>query len=101
MTRSELIKMTGSEEQANFAINYILGSIKPAFIITVVKARLSEIQDRLNELSKLGKVAAYTNGSWSANYGAVYSGEASQEQYEEVDILLYESNRLTSIIAGR
>ncbi len=101
MTREDLTIMTGSEEQTDFAIKYILGSIKPEFVRAVVRARLGEIQTRINELSNLGEVAVYRNGTWGASYGSVASGEATEDEYYEVGALLYEKNRLTSIIAVR
>ena len=42
MTRSELVKMMGSEERADWMMEQILASIKPAFVAMILKTKAEE-----------------------------------------------------------
>ena len=44
MTKQELIKMTGSEEQADYAMEILLRNCKKAFVRMAIQAELNEIK---------------------------------------------------------
>ena len=48
MTRSELVKMMGSEERADWMMEQILASIKPAFVAMILKT-MAKAQETTEE----------------------------------------------------
>jgi len=112
MTMNELIKMTGSEEQANYALKILLGSVKPAFVRSAIRAELDRIQKEIDALKAEG-VICYYNSTYHVNwYCEDLRGwdmtEEQQEAYntarrkcEEADALLYTRNRTESLISYR
>lgn len=94
MTREELIKTTGSEEQAEYALTIILKQLKPEFVSGCVNAEIAEINAKISEL-KSKDVIYTTNGSEHVNWGA-----GSDDCYA-ADSLLYQRNRIKSLTAVR
>lgn len=113
MTMQELITMTGSEEQADYALRVLLAHVKPAMIHAAVKAELDGINREIKALEAEGY--AYTcNGMQHANWRkaeelngwtltpdqqAAY--DAAIAKCQQVEHLLYRRNRTTDLIAYR
>lgn len=113
MTKQELIKMVGSEVQADYALEIILKNLKPSFIRTVVQTELNEVDREINTMEMAGYIVT-ANGQKRVNWGKAMKlvgwnlSEEQQAEYEEVykkcancDSLLYKRNRLISLIAIR
>ena len=113
MTKAELIKMTGSEEQANYALELLLKSVKPAMIRSAVRAELDRIQEEIEALKAEG-IICYYNQTYHVNWGSAdrLNGwdltEEQQAAYDAAwrkcaaaDALLYKRNRTESLIAYR
>lgn len=43
MNKEELIKMTGSEEQANYAMEILLNKVKRNFVESIIKLEIKEV----------------------------------------------------------
>lgn len=113
MTREELIKMCGSEEQANLAIDILLKNVKPAFVQSCIKVEIAKTEEKISDYKSSGFI--YTsNGTYHTNWNKAnelngFSLSADQEkQYDdafekcnEAESLLYRKNRLTSLISVR
>lgn len=94
MTKQELIEMTGSEEQANYTVQIILKQLKPEFVRQCVKAELAGVEAKVKTLKE--KDVIYTsNGTERINW------KADRDGCYEADRLLYQRNRLKSLIAIR
>ena len=94
MKKQELIEMTGSEEQANYAVQIILEQLKPEFVRQCVKAELAGVEVKIKTLKE--KDVIYTsNGTECINW------KADSDECYEANGLLYQRNRLTSLIAIR
>lgn len=119
MTKQELIKMTGSEEQAEYAMNILLKNCKESFIKMTIKAELAEIDEQI-EAFKADGIIATANGFNSVNWGAADApfgnepgafwtateeqkaqAEAIEERCREADRLLYRRNRTVNLLAAR
>ncbi len=50
MTKEELVKMVGTEEQADYAMEIILSQVKKDFVKSAIKAKIAEVESRMNEL---------------------------------------------------
>jgi len=119
MTKQELIKMTGSEEQADFAMEILLKNCKKDFVRMAIRAELNAIEKEIKTFEEEG-VLVMRNGSYSVNWGAprrVFGDEpgaawhATEEQKAEseaiesrcyeANALLYRRNRTTSLLAIR
>lgn len=113
MEKSELIQMTGSEEQANYAMKILLKQVKPEFVHSVIKAELAEIEAEIKALEAEGYVVM-VNGSYSANWGKAMAldgwnlspeqeaaFDAAWNKCSKVEALLYRRNRTISLIAVR
>lgn len=119
MTRKELIEMTGSEEQAAYALDILLKGIKAPFLRMAIQAELGEIDSEISGLEAEGLIVK-TNGTLSVNWqaeDAVFGSEpgafwsATEEQRQEAerirehlqkaDALLYRRNRTVSLLAAR
>ena len=117
MTRQELIEMTGSEEQATFAMNILLNQCKQDFVRMAIKAELKAIEAEIEEYKQEG-IIYEANHSYSVDWGAperVYGNEpgaywhATEEQKAEAEriekkcsdatALLYRRNRTIDLIA--
>ena len=119
MTKQELIKMTGSEEQADFAMEILLRYCKKAFVRMAIQAELNEIEREVKAFEEEG-ILHNCNSSYHVDWGAPlrFFGDepgavwhASEEQKAEpvavekrcceADALLYRRNRTTSLLAVR
>ena len=69
MTKQELIKMTGSEEQADFAMEILLKNCKKAFVEMAIKAELNEIEKEVKAFEEEGILSRY-NSTWHVNWAA-------------------------------
>lgn len=54
MTKQELIKMMGDEDKADFAMALILESIKPEFVMAVLKTKKEKAEKLYEERTKSG-----------------------------------------------
>ena len=119
MTKQELIKMTGSEEQAEYAMSILLKNCKESFVTMAIKAELAEIDEQIEALKADGIIET-ANGSDRVNWGAADApfgtepgafwnateeqeaqAEAIQARCYEADSLLYRRNRTASLLAAR
>lgn len=50
MTREDLVKMVGNEDQANYAIDFILGNITGEFVKNVLKVELKKVETEIKAL---------------------------------------------------
>ena len=95
MTKQELIKMTGNEEQADFAMEILLKNCKEAFVRMAIQAELKEIEKQVKAFKEEG-VLVMPNGSYRVNWGA-----PNRERCYEADALLYRRNRTISLLVAR
>ena len=119
MTKQELTKMTGSEEQAAYAMEILLKNCKKAFVEMAIRAELNEIEREVKAFEEEGILSRY-NSTWHVNWCAVnrvYGDEpgaawhATAKQQAEADAiekrcyeanaLLYRRNRTIALIAVR
>ena len=119
MTKQELIKMTGSEEQADFAMEILLKNCKKPFVRMAIQVELDEIEREAKDFEKEG-VLVMRNGSYSVNWGAPRNvfgdepgaawhatdeqqarSEAIEKRCYAADALLYRRNRTVSLLAVR
>lgn len=119
MTKQELIKMTGSEEQADYAMEILLKNCKKDFIRMAIKAEMAEINKEIDAF-KEDEIIVSTNGFDKVNWGAadaVFGDEpgafwnATEEQKAQAEAiearcyeanrLLYRRNRTESLLAAR
>ena len=115
MTRQELTKMAGNEEQATFAMDILLNQIQPDFIVMAIRAELKAVEEQITNAEKEGLIVK-ANGAYAVNWRKEYeplNGDtiwnATEEQTEEMnvirdklykaDALLYRRNRIVSLIA--
>lgn len=115
MTRQELIKMTGNEEQATLAIDILLSQIQPGFIEMAIRAELKAVETQITNAEKEGLIVK-TNGIYAVNWrkeyeplngGTVWNATEQQtkemdtirDKLDNADILLYRRNRIISLIA--
>ena len=115
MTRQEILKMTGNEEQATFAIDILLNQIQPDFVKMAIRAEIKAVEAQIANAEKDGLIVK-TNGIYAVNRRKEYeplNGEtvwnATDEQIKEMetirdkldkaDILLYRRNRIISLTA--
>lgn len=95
MTRQELIEMTGSEEQADYAMEIVLKNIKREFVKQCVKAEVAEIEARISEL-KTSRHIYTANGMNHVNGNPDFS-----DGFNEAQGLLYRHNRTRALTAAR
>lgn len=117
MTKQELIEMTGSEEQAAYAMEILLKNCKESFVRMAIQAELKAINSKIADFKEEGIIYTANNSNY-VNWGSehkVYGDEpgaywhATEEQKkeaerivkrcEEADALLYRRNRTISLIA--
>ena len=70
MTKQELIKMTGSEEQADYAMEILLRNCKKAFVRMAIQAELDEIEREVKAFEQEG-ILVKCNSSYHVNWGAL------------------------------
>lgn len=119
MTKQELIQMTGSEEQATYAMEILLKNCKESFVKMAIQAELKRIEDEIKALKEEG-IIYEANHSYSVNWeapeavfgnepGAYWSAtkeqkqraEALEERCREAEALLYMRNRTVDLLAVR
>lgn len=123
MTKQELIEMTGSEEQAEYAMNILLKNCKESFVRMAINAELAEIGKQIEAFKEEGTIVS-ANGSDRVNWGAADApfgnepgafwkateeqqaqmqaqSEAIEERCREAECLIYRRNRTVSLIAVR
>ena len=117
MTRQELIEMTGSEEQAAYAMEILLRNCKESFVTMAIKAELNKIDSQIEAFKQEG-IIYEANHSNSVDWGAperVYGNEPGaywhatdeqkaeaerlEERCMEAEALLYRRNRTVDLIA--
>ena len=69
MTKQELIKMTGNEEQADYAMEILLKNCKKAFVEMAIRAELNEIEREIKAFEEEG-ILVKCNSSYHVNWGA-------------------------------
>ena len=119
MTKQELIQMTGSEEQAAYAMEILLKNCKEAFVKMAIQVELKRIEDEIKALKEEG-IIYEANHSYCVDWGAperIFGNEpgaywsatdeqkAEAERLEErcrdAETLLYTRNRTVDLIAVR
>lgn len=119
MTKQELIEMTGSQEQAAYAMEILLRNCKESFVKMAIQAELNKINGQIETFKEEG-IIYEANHSYSVDWGApvrVFGNEpgaywnATAEQKEEAErleercreaeTLLYTRNRTVDLIAVR
>ena len=119
MTKQELIKMTGSEEQADFAMEILLKNCKKAFVRMAIQAELNEIEWEVKAFEQEG-ILVKCNSSYHVNWGSAYKAfgdepgaawhatveqkaesEAIEKRCRDASALLYRRNRTISLLAVR
>ena len=119
MTKQELIQMTGSEEQAAYAMEILLKNCKEVFVKMAIQAELKRIEEEIRAFKEEG-IIYEANHSYSVDWGAparVFGNEpgaywsATEEQKAEAErleercrdaeTLLYTRNRTVDLIAVR
>jgi hypothetical protein len=119
MTKQELLKMVGNEEQVDFAMELLLGSVKKPFVEMAIRSEIDDINTKLVEYRILGIVCernGFDHVDWSMEYkpfrdagvSAWDAPEALQEESRRIrrhcsdaDALLYRRNRCVDLLAVR
>jgi len=119
MTKKELIEMTGSEEQAAYAMEILLRNCKEPFVKMAIQAELKNIDAQIEAFKQEG-IIYEANHSNSVDWGAperVFGNEPGafwnatdeqkaeaerlEERCREAEALLYRRNRTVDLIAVR
>ena len=119
MTKQELIEMTGSEEQAAYAMEILLKNCKKEFVRMAIQAELSQIEKKIKAFEAEG-ILYKCNSSYHVNWGAAYKvfgdepgaawhateeqkaeSEAIENRCRDASALLYRRNRTIALIAVR
>ena len=119
MTKQELIEMTGSEEQAAYAMEILLKNCKAPFVKMAIQAELKAIDEEIEALRKDG-ILYEANHSFSVNWGKAHEvfgdepgafwsateeqkqeAEKIEERCRDAEALLYRRNRTIDLIAVR
>lgn len=100
MTKQELIEMTGSEEQATFAMEIILKNCKKEFAQMAIKGEVEEINEQIKAFKGDGYIVE-SNGMEVVNWVHFNDDGMTDEKCFEADGLLYRKNRLIDILAVR
>ena len=56
MTKQELIKMAGNEDQAEYAMRILLKNVKSEFVRMCLKSELQDIENEIKEYEKQGYI---------------------------------------------
>ena len=119
MTKLELIGMTGSEEQAAYAMEILLKNCKESFVRMAIQAELNKIDSRIEAFMQEG-IIYEANHSYSVDWGKaeeVFGNEPGaywtateeqkaeaeriEERCREAEALLYTRNRTVDLLAIR
>ena len=119
MTKKELIEMTGSEEQAAYAMEILLRNCKAPFVKMAIQAELKAIEDKIEAFKQEGIIyeanhSNYVNWGkaeevfgnepgayWYATDEQKAEAERIEERCREAEALLYTRNRTVDLIAVR
>ena len=119
MTKQELIEMTGSEEQAAYAMEVLLKNCKKEFVRMAIQAELSQIEKEVKAFETEG-ILYKCNSTYHVDWGAPHrvfgdepgaywhatekqkaESEAIEKRCYEANALLYTRNRTISLLAVR
>ncbi len=119
MTKQELIKMTGSEEQAAYAMEILLKNCKKPFVRMAIQEELGEIENKVKAFEEEG-ILYKCNSTYHVDWGAPQrvfgdepgaawratdkqkaESEAIEKRCYEANALLYTRNRTISLLAVR
>lgn len=119
MTRQDLIKMTGSKEQAEYALDILLKGIKEPFMRMAIEAELARIEDEMKAYEEQGLIYRL-NGTehvdaaapervfgnepgayWNSTEEQRQRSEEIREQVNKAEALLYRRNRTVALLAFR
>ena len=119
MTKKELIEMTGSEEQAAYAMEILLKNCKESFVKMAIKAELREIEEKIEAFKQEGIIYESNHSNhvnwgkaeevfgnepgayWHATKEQKAEAERIEERCREAEALLYTKNRTVDLIAVR
>lgn len=113
MTVKELIEMCGSEEQANFAMNILLKNIKPALVVSSIRAEIAEAEAKIKEFEASGFICTcngieHVNWRSAEKLNGFHLTEEQEKLYDdacdkcnEAESLICRRDRLVSLIAVR
>ena len=119
MTKKELIEMTGSEEQAAYAMEILLKNCKAPFVKMAIQAELRAIEDKIEAFKQEGIIyeANHSNhvnwgkaeevfgnepgAYWHATEEQKAEAERIEERCREAEALLYTRNRTVDLLAAR
>ena len=117
MTKKELIELTGSEEQAAYAMEILLKNCKAPFVKMAIQAEIKAIEKQIEAFKQEGIIyeanhsnhvnwgkaeAVFGNepGSyWSATKEQKAEAERIEERCREAEALLYTRNRTVDLLA--
>ena len=119
MTKKELIEMTGSEEQAAYAMEILLKNCKESFVKMAIKAELRAIEEKIEAFKQEGIIYESNHSNhvnwgkaeevfgnepgayWHATKEQKAEAERIEERCREAEALLYTRNRTVDLIAVR
>jgi len=119
MTKQELIEMTGSEEQATYAMEILLRNCKQDFVKMAILAELKKIDSQIEAFKREGIIyeANHSNNVdwgapdrvfgnepgayWSATDEQKAEAERIEERCREAEAILYARSRTIDLIAVR
>lgn len=97
MTKAELMWMFGTEGQADYVIDIILGQVNKDFVKSAIESKLSETEKRMKELEEEGVI--YTNyGTKNVRWDVSKTGDERDKQFKAHSLLSL-SLRLTTLLA--
>ena len=67
MTKQELIKMTGSEEQAAYAMEILLRNCKKDFVRLAIQAELNKIESQIEAFKEEGIIYEVNHSNHGEN----------------------------------
>ena len=119
MTKQELIKMTGSEEQAAYAMEILLRNCKKDFVRMAIQAELNKIESQIEAFKEEGIIYEVNHSNhvnwgkaqevfgnepgayWHATEEQKAESEAIENRCRDASALLYRRNRTISLLAVR
>ena len=114
MTKDELIKKVGCEEQANFALGLLLKQVKWPLVESAIRAELAEIKAKIEKEEADGFIC-HANGSlhvnwmkedepldgeslWTASEEKKALCDENRRRLDRCDALLHSLNRVSSLL---
>ena len=117
MTRQELIEMTGSEEQAAYAMEILLRNCKKDFVRMAIHAELNKIDSQIEAFKQEGIIYEVNHSNhvnwgkaldvfgnepgayWHATDEQKAESERIEKRCREAEAILYTRNRTVDLIA--